>query len=266
MMSAVRSASELTPYLPRVVIRELAHEPADGRARAARHARLRRRRGLHAGCPSGSRAWGREGAEQLSDAIGTSFAALLGVAYAQRRRPAEVRRRRAAAAVRGRRPRRARLPRGDRHAPRAARAGPARCRRARSPLRMSLGVHSGAVHLFLAGRLAPRAGVRRPGGRPRSLRMERAAGAGEIVVSPAVAERCRARCARRAAPAPGGSARAAPPGATAAPREPPVDGRRRRRRAGLPTAVRAHVLGGRRRARAPARHASRSCASTAPTR
>ena len=44
---------------------------------------------------------GREGAEQITEAIGGSFESILEVAYAQRWQPAQVRGRRAAALVRG---------------------------------------------------------------------------------------------------------------------------------------------------------------------
>ena len=70
----------------------------------------------------------------------------------ERRRAAEVRRRRAAAAVRGRAARRARVPRGGRACARALRGLGPPAPGARTPLRMSIGVHTGTVHLFLAGR------------------------------------------------------------------------------------------------------------------
>ena len=80
-MIGVRSPSELTPYLPRVVIRELENARPDGVAElqgtlvfadVAGFTRLSERLAR----------MGPEGAERISDAIGDSFAALLAVAYA----------------------------------------------------------------------------------------------------------------------------------------------------------------------------------------
>ena len=237
------AASELTPYLPRVVIRELAHEPASPVrelpgtlvfADVAGFTQLSERLAR-----IGAR--GRRAAQRRDRRVVRRAAR---GRLRERRRPAEVRRRRAAAVLRGRRPRRARLPRRDRHAPRAARRR--RARRAGRPRRAA---HVGRrphrhLHLFLAGRLAPRARRRRPGG---------VGGAAHGAAPRAPARSSSARrspsCCRPRALGAAGRRRAAaaaprPPGATARPRSRPSRPTPARLALGLPAAVREHVLGG----------------------
>ena len=239
-MLGVRSPSELTPYLPRVVVRELANAPPDGVAElpgtlvfadVAGFTRLSERLAR----------MGPEGAERISDAIGSSFAALLGVAYAN-----------GGGLLKFGGDALLLLFEGERHVERACRAavgmrtalrglGPP-VAGARTPLRMSLGIHTGTIHLFLAGR-THREPVFAGDAVSEVLRIEREAGPGQIVVSPAVA----AQLPARALGAPAGAGRllsAAPPGADAAPLEPPIDAPPEVLASGLPVEVRAHVLGG----------------------
>ena len=161
---------------------------------------------------------GREGAEELVEAIGTSLQRAAGRRLRRRRRPAEVRRRRAAAALRGR---------GPRSPARAASALGMRAHAARRRAVEHVGRQGDAADV--AGRaqrrvppvprrrLASRAARRGAGGDRRSRGWRRRPTPGEIVVSP----RDRARCSPGAASARQGT------GPPPAPRRP---GRRRRAR------------------------------------
>ena len=119
-------------------------------------------------------------------------------------------------------------------------AGPVVAPGARSTLRMSMGVHSGTLALCLAGRSHREPVVAGPAVST-TLRMEKAAAAGEIVLSPSLPRRC-PRVARRALragrAAPGRAARAGP----RARRAPAAGGGAVAE--GVPVAVRRHVLGG----------------------
>jgi class 3 adenylate cyclase len=189
-----------------------------------------------------ARRGGREGAEQLADAIGGCFALLLAVAYANGGSllkfggdallvmfdgPGHVGRACACAVAM-----RAEL----RH------TGASGSATAGTRLRMSVGVHSGVFHLFVVGGSHQELVVTGPAA-TEVTRMEKAAQAGEIVVSAATAGGLPARC---LGPARGGGRllRSAPPGATRepeasrwAPAEWQVAG-------ALSPELRAHVLAG----------------------
>ncbi len=239
--AAPADAALLAPYLPRAVIRELALEPAAAVrslpgtlvfADVTGFTRLSERLARI----------GAEGAEQISDAIGASFATLLEVAYAN-----------GGGLLKFGGDALLLHFEGDGHAERACRAaiGMRRALRAagaiatpggRTALRMSVGVHSGTLHLFLAGRTHREPVVAGPAVTA-VLRMERAARAGDIVVSPEVAALLPARS--LGAPAGGGQLlRSAPGERDFAPEEPPAEADAARLALGLPAAVRRHVLGG----------------------
>ena len=261
--AAPADAALLAPYLPRAVIRELALEPAAAVrslpgtlvfADVTGFTRLSERLARI----------GAEGAEQISDAIGASFATLLEVAYAN-----------GGGLLKFGGDALLLFFEGDGHAERACRAaiGMRRALRAagaiatpggRTALRMSVGVHTGTLHLFLAGRSHREPVVAGPAVTA-VLRMERAARAGDIVVSPAVAALLPARS--LGAPAGAGRLlRAAPGERDFAPEEPPAEADAARLALGLPVG-RAPPRARRRRGR-PSTGSSRSpsCASAAPTR
>ena len=238
--SGMDTARVLRPYLPRVAIRALAEAPAPHVALlpgtlvfadvsgftklSERLARL-----------------GAEGAERISEAIGTSFTSLLAVAYAN-----------GGGLLKFGGDALLLFFEGDEHAERALRAavgmrralraaGPVVAPGARTTLRMSMGVHSGTLALCLAGRSHREPVVAGPAVTT-TLRMEKAASAGEIVLSPSLAATLPARLVG-APRGPGLLLRAAPRGPDFAPAEPPLpagapiaDG--------VPVAVRRHVLGG----------------------
>ena len=238
--SGTDTARALRPYLPRVAIRALAEAPAPHVALlpgtlvfadvsgftklSERLARL-----------------GAEGAERISEAIGTSFTSLLAVAYANGGsllkfggdalllffEGEEHAQRALRAAV------------GMRRALRAA--GPVVAPGARTTLRMSMGVHSGTLALCLAGRSHREPVVAGPAVTT-TLRMEKAASAGEIVLSPSLAATLPARLVG-APRGPGLLLRAAPRGPDFAPHEPPLPAGAPIAE-GIPVAVRRHVLGG----------------------
>ena len=240
-MPGVRTASELTPYLPRVVIRELARDAApDVRelpgtlvfADVAGFTRLSERLARI----------GAEGAEHISDAIGASFSAVLDVAHAN-----------GGGLLKFGGDALLLFFEGDGHVERACRAavgmrralraaGPPAVPGARTTLRMSLGVHCGTVHLVLAGH-AHREPVFAGPVVSDVLRMEQRAGAGEIVVSPAVAAQLPARL-LGAASGDGRLLAGAPPGPDRAPPEAPLPARPEQLAAGIPAEVLRHVRGG----------------------
>ena len=238
---AAPAVGSLAPYLPRAVIRELAHDPpaavrslpgtlvfADVTGFTRLSERLAR--------------IGAEGAEQISDAIGGSFATLLEVAYAN-----------GGGLLKFGGDALLLFFEGDGHAERACRAaiGMRRALRAAGPLatpgpraalRMSIGVHSGTLHLFLAGGSHREPVVAGPAVTA-VLRMEGAARAGDIVVSPSVAQLLPSRSLGPPA-GPGRLLRAAPGERDFAPEEPAPEVDGGRLALGLPVAVRGHVLGG----------------------
>ena len=249
--SGTDTARALRPYLPRVALRALAEAPgphvamlpgtlvfADVSGFTKLSERLAR--------------LGAEGAERISEAIGDLVRLAARGRLRERRRPAEVRRRRAAAVLRGRRARRARLRAavGMRRALRAA--GPVVAPGARTTLRMSMGVHSGTLAALPRRPLAPRAGRRRPGRHRRRCgwrRPRRRARSSSPRRSPRRSRR--GWSARRAGRACCSRPRRA--GRTSRPHEPPLPARRRRSRTGSRPRCAARA-GRRRRARAPARH------------
>jgi class 3 adenylate cyclase/tetratricopeptide (TPR) repeat protein len=165
---------------------------------------------------------GREGAERLADAIDTCFAALLAVAYDERGSllkfggdallllfdgPAHAERGcRAAAGMRA----------ALRDASRLAELP------AGATLRMSVGVHSGEFTLLVVGGANRELLVTGPAA-TRVVRMEQAAEAGQILLSPETAERLPTRCVGRSA-GPGRLLRQPPPATSAPPADTPVAG------------------------------------------
>jgi class 3 adenylate cyclase len=182
----VAAARDLHAYLPNIVLRHLVDTPeepvrvvdgtllfADISGFTQLSERLARRRG-------------RQGAEELVDVLGTAFGALLAEAY---RNDGSLLKFGGDALLL--------LFDGDAHTERAARAAFGLRRRLRAlgtletsagkvTLRMSQGMHSGEVHLFLVGTSHRELIVAGPGATA-VTRMEKEAGAGEIVVSPATA-------------------------------------------------------------------------------
>ena len=131
---------------------------------------------------------GNIGAEELTDTIAACFAALLEVAYAA-----------GGSLLKFGGDALLLLFTGDAHPERGARAalGMRAALRAMGPittsagavtLRMSIGLHSGPVHLFNLGGSHRELVITGPGA-TQTVRMESAAGAGQVIVSPAAAER-----------------------------------------------------------------------------
>ena len=237
--SGLPTARALQPYVPRVAIRALAAPPgphvallpgtlvfADVSGFTKLSERLAR--------------LGAEGAERISEAIETSFTPLLAVAYAN-----------GGGLLKFGGDALLLFFEGDDHALRACRAavGMRRALRAagavvapgaRTTLRMSMGVHSGTLALCLAGRSHREPVVAGPAV-TRTLTMEKAASAGEIVLSPSLAATLPPRLV--GAPCgPGVLLRGAPRGDDFAPDELPLPSARIAD--GVPVAVRRHLLGG----------------------
>jgi class 3 adenylate cyclase/tetratricopeptide (TPR) repeat protein len=131
---------------------------------------------------------GNIGAEELTDTIGSCFAGLLGVAYEA-----------GGSLLKFGGDALLLLFRGEGHAQRGCRAavgmraalrqlGRIETSAGRVVLRMSIGVHSGALHLFLVGGSHREFMVSGPGA-TQTVTMESAANAGQIIVSAATAER-----------------------------------------------------------------------------
>ena len=182
-----------TPYVPRALLEHLASEPS-GRVRTVdgtcvfvdvsgftKLAERLARRG------------GREGAEQLADAIGGCFERVLTVAYEA---GGELLKFGGDALLL--------LFDGDAHLERACTAAAAMRSRLRGlgpidtgagpvTLRMSAGVHSAEYHLFAVGSSHHEPLISGPAV-TEIVRMEKAAGTGEIVVSGATAARLPLRC------------------------------------------------------------------------
>ena len=182
----------LDPHVPRVLLRHLAETPeatvrtvdatillADVSGFTKLSERLARR--------------GREGAEELVQAIGGCFGPLLRLAYEDGGSLLKL----GGDAL-------LLLFEGDDHLPRACRTAAGMRRllldvgRLRTSvgsvvLRMSQGIHSGELHLFLVGE-SHRELLVAGAGATAVTRMEKAAGAGEIVLSPQTAKRLPASC------------------------------------------------------------------------
>jgi class 3 adenylate cyclase/tetratricopeptide (TPR) repeat protein len=231
----------LDAYVPRVLLRHLVEMP-DARARTldatvvladiSGFTRLSERLARS----------GREGAEELLEAIGRCFGALLEVADAN---GGDLLKFGGDAPLL--------LFEGEGHLARGCRSAVDMRRRLRDvgrlrtsagnvTLRISQGVHSGEFHLFLVGESHRELMIAGPGASV-VVAMERAAHAGDVLLSPATAALLPERC-RGPAKGPGRLLAAAPPGA-----DPPTGGLTR-----LPpvqevarclsTAVRAHVAPG----------------------
>src|SRR3954447_21724511 len=230
----------LDAYVPPVVLRQLAQGPparvrtedatvlfADITGFTKLSERLARR--------------GREGAEELTQTIDTTFSALLDVAD---RNGGDLLKHAGDALLL--------LFEGDDHVARAcdsavgmrhALRDVGRLRTSAGPasLRMSQGVHSGEFHLFLVGESHRELLIAGPGATA-VVAMEKAAGAGEILLSPATAERLPAGS-LGAAKGPGILMASAPPVELAPVRHIPGDVATDEVAPCLSTAVRAHVAG-----------------------
>ena len=230
-----------TPYVPRLVLRQLARAPdepvqtlpgtllfADVSGFTKLSERLAR--------------MGPEGAEHLSEAISASFASLLEVAYANG--GGLLKFGGDALLV---------VFEGDDHAVRACRSavgmrqalqrvGSIEAPGARVNLRMSIGIHSDTLHLFLAGRSHREPIVVGPAAST-VLRLEQAAAPGQIVVSLATAA-CLPPRSLGVATGPGRLLRTALPGPNAAPPETEVRIDEERTAVALPVAVRRHIRDG----------------------
>ena len=233
------TAGALQPFLPRAAIRALAEAPgphvallpgtlvfADISGFTTLSERLAR--------------LGAEGAERISEAIGRSFTSLLAVAYANGggllKFGGDAMLLFFEGEAHGERALRAAA--GMRRALRAA--GPVVAPGGRTTLRMSIGVHSGTLALCLAGRSHREPVVAGPAVTT-TLAMEKAASAGEILLSPSLAATLPPRLVG-APRGPGLLLRAAPRGPDAAPDEPPLPPLALEQ--GVPVAVRRHILGG----------------------
>src|SRR3954447_436282 len=208
----------VTPYVPRIVLRRLATAPAEPAAVLPGTLVFADVSGFTKLSERLAR-MGREGAEQLADAIGDSFAALLQVAYAN-----------GGGLVKFGGDALLLFFEGDGHAERACRAaagmraalrtaGRIATPRARVTLRITIGVHSDALDLFLVGESHIEPVVCGPAAST-ALRMEQAARTGDIVVSPQTAAALPART-LGAALGPGRLLRSAPAGVDEAPGEEP---------------------------------------------
>src|SRR5918997_1668934 len=177
----------IDPYVPIILLRHLAETPdattrtldatlvfADISGFTSLSERLARR--------------GREGAEELVDALSAAFSGLLAVAYAN---DGSLLKFGGDALLL--------LFDGDAHLERACRSaagmrqtlrdvGPLETSAGKVTLRMSQGVHSGELHLFLVGGSHRELLVAGPAATA-VTQMEKVAGAGEIVVSPQTAAR-----------------------------------------------------------------------------
>ena len=231
----------VTPYVPRIVLRRLATAPGQPAAvlpgtllfaDVAGFTKLSERLAR----------MGREGAEQIADTIGDSFAALLEVAYAN-----------GGGLLKFGGDALLLFFEGEGHAERACRAaagmraalrtvGRIATPRARVTLRMTVGVHSDALHLFLVGDSHVEPVICGPAAST-ALRMEHAARTGDILLSPQTAALLPAR-ALGAPLGPGRLLRTAPGGADEAPEEEPLSLPGDLVARCLPTALRAHLRDG----------------------
>jgi class 3 adenylate cyclase/tetratricopeptide (TPR) repeat protein len=184
--------SAFTPYVPRALLRHLAEAPhervrhVDGTvvfADVSGFTRLSERLARK----------GRVGAEHLSDTISDCFSALLTVAYDN-----------GGSLIKFGGDAMLLLFEGEGHLARACSSGTGMRRLlrrvgrieldgARVQLRMSMGIHCAALHLFLVGDSHRELIMAGPGA-SEVVRMENAAGAGEIVISSAAAKQLPASC------------------------------------------------------------------------
>ena len=239
--SGTDTARALQPYLPRVAIRALAEAPgphvamlpgtlvfADVSGFTRLSERLAR--------------LGAEGAERISEAIGTSFTSLLAVAYANGGGLLKFGGDALLLFFEGDDARRARAARRGRDAARAARRRPGR-RPGRADHAADVDGRAQRDARALPRRaLAPRAGRRRPGGQHDAADGEGGRRRARSCSPRRSPRRCRARLV--GAPCgPGVLLRGAPRGPDLAPAEPPLPAGPAVAE-GVPVAVRRHVLGG----------------------
>jgi class 3 adenylate cyclase len=185
---------------------------------------------------------GKVGAEEVADTIGACFQQLLGVAYANdgallkfggdalllffSGRDHEARALRAAVGMR----------RTLREVGHVSVPG------ARVNLRMSVGVHTGGFHLFMVGE-SHRELIITGRAATRTVEMEKTAEAGEIVVSPEVAERIPERLLGEPK-GPGRLLRREPAGLFVGSQAPAPDGPPRSLEMAVPESIRSHLLAG----------------------
>jgi class 3 adenylate cyclase/tetratricopeptide (TPR) repeat protein len=185
---------------------------------------------------------GKVGAEELSDAIGTCFARLLGVAYSN-----------GGGLIKFGGDALLLLFTGQDHPAKAARAAVGMRRELRDigalqtpggrvTLRMSVGVHSGSFHFFLVGSSHRELVITGPAA-TQTVLMESTADAGEIVVSQATAEALPAGCVGNEK-GPGLLLRKEPPGISTERRATDAVPTADQMISCIPTAIREHVLAG----------------------
>lgn len=194
-MTEAKAASEATrvhPYVPRIVQQHLLEAPDEAAWSAEGTAAFVDISGFTKLSERLARK-GREGAEQIADAVGGSFESLLALAYAN-----------GGGLLKFGGDALLLWFQGDGHAERACRAAVLMRRRLRDVgrievpgakvrLRMSQGVHSGRFHFFMVG-ASHREFLALGPAWSRVVAMEHAAGAGEIVVSPETAALLPSRC------------------------------------------------------------------------
>ena len=216
--SSTSETSTVTSYVPRLVLRHLADEPerrtwtVDGTVvfvDISGFTKLSERLAKH----------GKEGAEQVTEAIETCFTDLLAVAYAN-----------GGGLIKFGGDALLLLFQGEGHEAMACRSavwmrrslrevGRIDLPGARVQLRMSVGAHTGTFHLFLVG-TSHRELIAAGPAWTRTVEMEHAAEAGEILISPELASRLPARCLGETK-APGVLLRREPAGAVAPGDAPP---------------------------------------------
>ena len=231
----------LDPHVPRVLLRHLVETPEDTVRTVDATILLADISGFTKLSERLARR-GREGAEELVEAIGGCFGPLLRLAYEDGGSLLKL----GGDAL-------LLLFEGDDHLPRACRAaagmrrllldvGRLRTSVGNVVLRMSQGIHSGELHLFLVGD-SHRELLVAGAGASAVTRMEKAAGAGEIVLSPETVERLPASC-RGALRGEGRLLLSLPPAPEQAPPPPVPHPGLEAVASALSTEVRAHALSG----------------------
>jgi predicted ATPase/class 3 adenylate cyclase len=231
----------LDPYLPRPVLGWLAEDPREDHRLVEGSLAFVDISGFTALSEKLARR-GKVGAEEVADTIGACFQQLLGVAYANdgallkfggdalllffTGRDHEARALRAAIGMR----------RALRDIGRLSVPG------ARVTLRMSVGAHSGGFHLFLVGDSHRELIITGPAA-SRTVEMESTAEAGEIVVSPEMAEAVPAGLLGQPK-GPGRLLRREPPGLSLGSPASPPDIEPRAVAAAIPEGIRSHLLAG----------------------